>query len=155
MRFKVYVCSLGALFLSASARAGIYEGNPGLTLSLSGDAKILAVDAWLDEVTLFGCDGREVTVVVAEEVDLVDGITIEVPRGLCCEVEVALMDLDVELAGLGWPWPASEDAVVVLGRSWSAPRAAAFRGAVLDRDDLILHGIYEGNPPGVGGLTLH
>lgn len=155
MSIKLYVCFLGALLLSAPASAGIYEGNPGLTLRLSGDAKVLAADAWLDEVTLFGCDGSKVTVVVAEEVDLVDGITIEVPRGLWCEVEVAVMDLDIELAGLGWPWPASEDAVVMLERTRSAPRAAVFRGAVLDRDDLILHGIYEGNPPGVGGITLH
>lgn len=155
MNCKLHPCVLSALWCSSPALAGIYEGNPGLTLGLSDAAAVIHAEARLDQLTLIGCDGGEVTLAVGEDVDLVQGFTVEVPRGAWCEVELSLSDLDLELDCAPISQPVAAEAVVVLSRSRFSTRAAGFQGLMLDREELVLRGVYEGGRPITGGLSPH
>ena len=143
------VAYVAAFILASSggADAGVYEGNPS-SLTLSLDAKradLIHVEAWLDQVLLVSCAGAELIVHVEAQVDLMAGVTVEVPRGDWCAVQPLLLDVELRYAGAAAE--ACPDLEPTLRRAASGAPGTVFTGLVQPLGDRVLRGIYEGNPP--------
>lgn len=80
---------LGALFLSTTASAGIYTGNPDLTFKVDRpqhDLKSAIVE--VESVRVYACDGKPTDYVVDQTVDLVVGLTLTINGGDLCSAEM-------------------------------------------------------------------
>jgi|GEM_PF-3644129 len=127
------------------ASAGIYIGNPIVLESLTTDSSTLeTANGIIDSVTFEVCNrGTKVVLTVDDEIDLVNGLVLDLLPAEYCKVEVKYSsDVDFEGdAGSGWSQTLTDDSFVLVPNA--AEDAFVLELTEISAADVILRAIEE------------
>ncbi len=96
---KYLSAAVAALFLTSTASAGIYTGNPSVVFQIDRkNQDLIAAVADVNRVRIHACDGGHQDYIIDDTYDFVKGMTVVINGGDLCYAEV-IWDSKVVITG--------------------------------------------------------